>query len=673
MQFKLDGANLGSPVPVSGDEATLNIDGTAIPYLTLGSHTLTAVYTDSRSPVQLGSSTSNTVTIVVQSVALTVSSNPNPSTYPEAVTLTATVASPVVGTITFSVGGTPLGAPVPINGTTATTTIPAASLSVGLHPVQAVFSGNPAQPATVDQLVLSVPLTVTAANAHRFYGQPNPSPLQYSITGFVNNENQADVVTGIANLTTAPEFAAPGTYPIVVDASGLHATNYTFVPSNGTLTINKATPGENGTVPITLTSSLNPAIWGNEIELVAHLPINATGTVTFLDGANVIGTAPVSNNRANLFLNTLVVGTHPIVAYYSGNGNYNSATSSVLNQIVNKAILTVAANDQRRPYGIANPTLTTTITGFVNGDTNSVVSGTPVTTTTATITSPVGTYPISVALGSLAATNYSFLPVSGTLTIQQAVPPVTLTTTTPSVPANAPVTFTATVPADATGTIQFFDGPTLIGTSAIAGGTATITTSTLTQGTHTITAVYSGDGNYTTAGSPPLTQTITAPADFTVKNNTGPQLIPPGASASYKISITSVSAPFTNLVTLTATNLPPGATYTYTPPTVTPGVPGATSTFTVTVPPQTTASKRGSTGMPYVIMALLLPLTIWRASRRRPLRLLLWLIFSFTVIGSAIGCGVGGYFSLPEQTYVITVTGTSGSLVRSTTATLTVQ
>ncbi len=172
-----------------------------------------------------------------------------------------------------------------------------------------------------------------------------------------------------------------------------------------------------------------------------------------------------------------------------------------------------------------------------------------------------------------------------------------------------------------------------------------------------------------------LTQTITAPqavVDFAIVNNTAPQIIPPGASASYNISITSVGTPFNSVVTLTATNLPPNATYTYTPPTVTPGSTGATSSFTVSVPAQSAALHRSSR-TPLILAALLLPFAAFRRARGKPHRLLLWLFVTLTAFGSATGCGVGGYFSLPQQTYVITVTGTSGTLVHSTTATLTVE
>src|SRR5205823_6479545 len=85
------------------------------------------------------------------------------------------------------------------------------------------------------------------------------------------------------------------------------------------------------------------------------------------------------------------------------------------------------ANDQPRRFGTSNPPLTYTISGFVNGDTIAVVSGVPSLSTTADPGSPVGSYPIAIAAGTLAATNYDFPAanlVAGTLTITAKETPV---------------------------------------------------------------------------------------------------------------------------------------------------------------------------------------------------------------------------------------------------------
>jgi hypothetical protein len=88
--------------------------------------------------------------------------------------------------------------------------------------------------------------------------------------------------------------------------------------------------------------------------------------------------------------------------------------------IVTPAVLTVTANPATKTYGSANPTLTDTITGFVNGDTTGVVSGAAVLTTSAVASSPCGTYPITVGQGTLSAVNYTFTCVNGTLTVMPA-------------------------------------------------------------------------------------------------------------------------------------------------------------------------------------------------------------------------------------------------------------
>ena len=75
-------------------------------------------------------------------------------------------------------------------------------------------------------------------------------------------------------------------------------------------------------------------------------------------------------------------------------------------------------------FGQANPSFTAAITGFVNGDKQSVVSGSPAFTTAAISSSPLGNYPIIPSQGTLKASNYTFKFVDGTLTITKATPAI---------------------------------------------------------------------------------------------------------------------------------------------------------------------------------------------------------------------------------------------------------
>jgi hypothetical protein len=80
-------------------------------------------------------------------------------------------------------------------------------------------------------------------------------------------------------------------------------------------------------------------------------------------------------------------------------------------------MLTLTATSISVPYNDAIPALTYKITGYVNGDTSKAVTGAPTETTTAKQGSPVGAYPITLGLGTLSATDYTFKLVNGTLTI----------------------------------------------------------------------------------------------------------------------------------------------------------------------------------------------------------------------------------------------------------------
>jgi hypothetical protein len=409
------------------------------------------------------------------------------------------------------------------------------------------------------------------------------------------------------------------------------------------------------TVVVTLSNG-TPAVGVNVAFVGAGLSFSSNGIAT----TNSSGQASVT-----------ATGTHvgAVVA---------TATTAGVGQTVSFALrvtpgqLTVTANNASRVFGAANPAFTATIAGFVNGEGPSVVSGAPNFTTTATPTSSVGIYPITPTQGTLAAANYTFAFVNGALTVTQASGSVALSVPTTPSREGGPVSLSATVPAGATGTVTFYEGTTALGTVTISGTTATLVISTLAPGSHTITAVYSGDANFSPATSPPVTLMIFAP-DFTVASSTGRQLIPPGASANFTIVVSSMDGIFTNPVTMSASNLPPGATYTFSPAAVIPGATGADTTFTVSVPKQSNMASRGLRLGPVAFALLLLPFACLKRYRRRPVRLLVWMLAALVSLGAVSGCGEGGYFSQTEQTYTITVTGTSGNLVRSTTVTLTVE
>src|SRR5262249_15818779 len=120
---------------------------------------------------------------------------------------------------------------------------------------------------------------------------------------------------------------------------------------------------------------------------------------------------------------------------------------------VTPAPLTVAADNKSRAYAAPNPTLTVHYSGFVGGENESVLSGSPTLSTTADLSSPPGGYPIVVGAGSLGSANYSFIFVSGTLTVGQATLTVTANNASRAYGATNPifsVTYSGFLPGDDT-------------------------------------------------------------------------------------------------------------------------------------------------------------------------------------------------------------------------------
>ncbi len=217
------------------------------------------------------------------------------------VIFTATVPSGATGTIQFLDGGGPLSGLVPIAGGVAA--FATSALMRGSHSITAAYSGDGSHGATTSdmllQLVTPAILTVTATNVTRPFNQPN-GPLNYTITGFIGSDNQANSVTGTPSvLTTATVDSPVGTYPIVISQGTLASSNYTFMVVNGSLTVTKAMPGTGGTPPVTVASSTNPSYRDQNVTFTASLPPNATGQVTFMDGTMVLGTVTALGETAS--------------------------------------------------------------------------------------------------------------------------------------------------------------------------------------------------------------------------------------------------------------------------------------------------------------------------------------------------------------------------------------
>jgi hypothetical protein len=132
-----------------------------------------------------------------------------------------------------------------------------------------------------------------------------------------------------------------------------------------------------GTATATVTSSALTSNYGQSVTFTADLTgpdTTPTGTVTFWDGATQIGTGTLSSGSATMTTAALTAGTHSITIQYSGDTNFNAATSAAITQTVNQVSATVMAASTVNPstYG-ESVTFTVTVTGAGATPTGTVV------------------------------------------------------------------------------------------------------------------------------------------------------------------------------------------------------------------------------------------------------------------------------------------------------------
>jgi sugar lactone lactonase YvrE len=167
--------------------------------------------------------------------------------------------------------------------------------------------------------------------------------------------------------------------------------------------------------PQTITfAALAPQLYGAG-DFAAGATSNSSLTISYSSDNPSVATI------TNGLIHVVGVGNANITASQSGDSNYNAAIPITQALTINPAILTVTANNLSKNYSDANPPLTATYTGFVNGETEAVLLTQASLSTTAAQLSPVGSYPITVSGAS--AANYSPNFIAGTLTVNPAPAP----------------------------------------------------------------------------------------------------------------------------------------------------------------------------------------------------------------------------------------------------------
>lgn len=406
-------------------------------------------------------------------------------------------------------------------------------------------------------------LTITADNLTKQYGDANPTATA-SYAGFAVGESSTDLDTQVTLVPSASANSDVGDYAIL--AFGATDANYTILHVNGnlavtprtiTITASASDKVYDGTTDASASVSVNGILFTDVVGATftaAHFADEnvGSGKSVTLSGVSLTGgdsgnysVASTANTTAAIteravtvtadaqtkvygaadpalsyavtsgsvasgdsFSGALTRATGEDVGTYAINqgtltlgGNYTlSYTGALLT--VTPAALTITADDKTRAYGEANPSLTATYTGFVNGDDEGDLDADVVLATAADSNSDTGTYPITATGASDA--NYTITHVDGTLTIVKADQTITFGSLSDKDYGDADFTVAATASSNLDVTFS------ATGACTVSGDTVHLTT----KGTCTITADQSGNANWNAA--PSVSQS------FTVYDVTGP-------------------------------------------------------------------------------------------------------------------------------------------------------
>ena len=246
----------------------------------------------------------------------------------------------------------------------------------------------------------------------------------------------------------------------------------------------------------TVASSLNPSNYGQSITFTASVvstvstSFTPTGTVTFYDGASLLGTDMLNSNAtATLTTSSIVAGANSIIAQYDGDSNFSGSNSLPLIQIVGQdATSTVVVSSlSTSTYG-QSVTFTATVAAAAPGSgtpTGTVVfyddstalgpatltNGTAILTTAALV---AGSYSITAQYGGDANFTGSTSAAVTQVVNQDGSTTIVTSSLNPSI-SSQPVTLTATVSASApgsgtpTGSVTFYDSSYAIDTETLSG------------------------------------------------------------------------------------------------------------------------------------------------------------------------------------------------------------
>ena len=159
------------------------------------------------------------------------------------------------------------------------------------------------------------------------------------------------------------------------------------------------------------------------VKKIRHSTLLCTAVLFLGEDESVLDTKPAAATSITTASNSGVY-TDDITVADAADVNYDF-TYVPADFTVEKATLTVTADNQQKVYGSDNPVLTFACDGFVLSDDESVLDTKPVASTDIDLTSTAGLYSSAITLADGADNNYQFIYVPGDFNITQAMLTVT--------------------------------------------------------------------------------------------------------------------------------------------------------------------------------------------------------------------------------------------------------
>jgi len=462
--FATTGGSLtGTTYSLTGAWNGTNTGGTVVPD---GTYYLTATYLDqfgntvTSTPIQVVVDDTAPVAPPVTSKYLVISpvgAGSVPTSTPLTDTLTEVNPSlTATWTINIYSGAAATGTPVrTINGLTDTvntswdgrdntgTNVPTGQYTIALTARDQ--AGNTTTSGTTTVYVQTTPIVTIAVSPLTItYGQSVTLSSTVTVLPQLSNllaGTQVQFFSGTTSLgvgtlsLSGSVYSTSITVPGTTFAAGTYSNIYAQYLGSSQLP-----PGSSANAP---TLTVNPApltVTAANATMQYGQPVPAlTYTVSgFVNGDQAVAVVTGSLATTATQGSPVISSGYPITqGSLVSNGNYTIQTFVPATLTVTPAPLAIQLNNATRQVYTNNPTFTATFTGLVLGDTAAVVQNLNI-TTTATVNSPVGQYPITVS-GTPTSQNYTITSITpATLTVTAVVTDFG-TGSGPGVPAQAAI------------------------------------------------------------------------------------------------------------------------------------------------------------------------------------------------------------------------------------------